>query len=278
MTIKLIISTILIIFAVAFSAETENEEDSSNSLSLGGEYILEGEAPWLSPIYNIDEYLCGSSLINNQFVLTAAHCVHSKNNDPIPTSNLIIYTGVYDLDTRHAANVQKFTAKSINIHPTWNAESERFDGDIALIKLSGLVTFNDFVRNIALPTVPYAKEDVNGFVVGYGISETRPDHEVKPRRIEIPIVSENDCFSNHPKFISTLSRDTFCAGKKGVATCPGDSGSSFHIIKNSSPVLIGVVSSGIKRLRVPCKIENYAMFTDVFKFNEWIESTIKSEA
>ena len=58
---------------------------------------------------------------------------------------------------------------------------------------------------------------------------------------------------------------------------PGDSGSSFYLIENSLPVLIGVVSSGIKRLKIPCKIENYAMFTDVFKFKNWIESTIKSE-
>ena len=152
-------------------------------------------------------------------MFSAAHCIHSKNNDPIPIRNLIIYTGVYNLDNRYEANVQKFLAKSIKLHPSWNADSERFDGDIALIQLSGFVTYSDFVRNIPLPTEPYAKADVNGYVVGYGISETRPDHEVKPRRIKIPIVSENDCFNNHPKFLSTLSRDTFCAGKKGVATC-----------------------------------------------------------
>ena len=152
-------------------------------------------------------------------MFSAAHCIHSKNNDPIPIRNLIIYTGVYNLDYRYEANVQKFLAKSIKLHPSWNADSERFDGDIALIQLSGFVTYSDFVRNIPLPTEPYAKADVNGYVVGYGISETRPDHEVKPRRIKIPIVSENDCFNNHPKFLSTLSRDTFCAGKKGVATC-----------------------------------------------------------
>lgn len=55
---------------------------------------------------------------------------------------------------------------------------------------------------------------------------------------------------------------------------PGDSGNSFYIIKNASPVLVGVVSSGIKKRKIPCKIDNFAMFTDVIQFKDWIESTI----
>lgn len=241
----------LILASVACAARIGSKGESANSLSIGGEYILEGEAPWLSPIYDQNEYLCGSSLVSSQFVLTgnfdkifkflhkiaqfidkkmlilkikcnsipAAHCIHFKDRDPIPASNLVIYVGAYNLDYKNNQTVQKFSAMFHKIHPNWDADSEPYDADIALIKLCGTVLFSDHVQKISLPTDSFAKRGINGFVVGYGISENRTDHEIMPRRVKIPIVESNECLNNHPIFQKTLSRDTFCAGRKGVVAC-----------------------------------------------------------
>lgn len=152
-------------------------------------------------------------------LITAAHCIHFKDRDPIPASNLVIYTGTYNLDHKNNQSVQKFTVMFHKIHPNWNADSERYDADIGLIKLCGTVLFSDHVQVISLPTDSFVKKGLSGFVVGYGVSENRTDYEIMPRRVKIPIVDDDECLNNHPIFQKILSRDTFCAGKKGAVAC-----------------------------------------------------------
>ena len=56
----------------------------------------------------------------------------------------------------------------------------------------------------------------------------------------------------------------------------GDSGSSFYLIENSSPILLGVVSVGIQDRSKKCKNNAYAIFSDVFKFVDWIKKEVGS--
>lgn len=65
--LSITLTLVLILASVECAAKIGSRGES---LSIGGEYIFEGEAPWLSPIYNQNEYLCGSSLVSSQYVLT----------------------------------------------------------------------------------------------------------------------------------------------------------------------------------------------------------------
>ena len=60
-----------------------------NSHIVGGRAAQLGEFPWMA-LLGYDPwkksqifYMCGGSVINKHYVLTAAHCIHSKNGYPV---------------------------------------------------------------------------------------------------------------------------------------------------------------------------------------------------
>ncbi|KAL7015398.1 hypothetical protein ACKWTF_016430 [Chironomus riparius] len=268
---------ILIPFLSSIYSQFHNIGDSSNPLSFGGNYTSFGECPWLCSIYNKLEYLCGSSLVTNQYVVTAAHCVLKKESTfTIPAKYISIYAGVYDLNDLFQDSVEIIQAQEVKVHPNWDTSSERYDADLALIKMSTVVHFSDYIQKIPLPAVSFINENQKGFVVGYGVSEVNSFHENKPRKIKIPIADVEGCYQNHGVFSFIKSRDSFCAGKVGVVPCNGDSGSSFYHIENSSPILLGIVSVGIQDGNKKCKNNTYVLFTDVFKFVDWIKKEVGS--
>ncbi|KAG5666898.1 hypothetical protein PVAND_014905 [Polypedilum vanderplanki] len=262
--------------------QIEISQNRANPLSFGGDYVRRDEAPWLCPIFyerneNNLEYMCGSSLISSNFVLTAAHCVHSKQHlQPFFPPDVVVMCGIFDLTNLYDQNIQRIPAKTITVHPSWNYTSKRYDGDIALIELQQAMKFSRFVNRIALPPNEAIRPETEGFVIGYGESEFESSHEKKPRRIQIPTVGIEECYQNHPTISIIKSIDSFCAGRNGVVPCNGDSGSSFHIDYHSTNTIIGVVSVGIEGDNKKCNDKTFALFSDVTKYVDWIKMTVQS--
>ncbi|RNA03669.1 chymotrypsinogen B-like isoform X4 [Brachionus plicatilis] len=108
--------------------------------------IINGETvstwPWMVSLTTSrnDAHLCGGSLIAPQFVLTAAHCLSS-----LPS--IYIVAGTNDLNdvTRKTYQVLKVT-----LHEDYN--SNTFDNDIALIKLTEPITESSKISTICLPS------------------------------------------------------------------------------------------------------------------------------
>ena len=116
-------------------------------------------------------------------------------------------------------SVEIIHAQEVKIHPNWDTSDERYDADIALIKMAKVIEFSDYIQRIPLPASSFIIENQKGFVVGYGISEIHSFHENKPRKIKIPIADVEGCYQNHGVFSSIKSRDSFCAGEIGKVPC-----------------------------------------------------------
>lgn len=103
-----------------------------------------------------------------------------------------------------------------------------------------------------------------------------------------------ECVESNPDFVKILSRRTFCAGGKKKGPCNGDSGetknyslfylklypriftgSGFFVKSGGFWALKGIVSTGFSKYG-QCDVDNYAGYTNVYEFNEWIKNTVQT--
>ncbi|EFN86139.1 Ovochymase-1 [Harpegnathos saltator] len=88
--------------------------------------------------------ICGASIINDRYVVTAAHCIpygFDKND-------LKISVGTHS-SCKWGMRTTIFSVEEIFPHPSYNSRTNF--ADIMLVKLVMKITFNQFVRPICLP-------------------------------------------------------------------------------------------------------------------------------
>ncbi|XP_030754650.1 prostasin-like [Sitophilus oryzae] len=254
-----------------------------------GQETTEGEFPWHAAIYHskgIDlTYICGASLISDYHLITVAHCVTKRKSQmALSPSNLVIYLGKYYLRVWSNPGIQYRKVESIIVHPKFNPMS--FSNDIAVLKLSKRAEFTDYVRPICLWEGNNQLDrvvDHIGTVTGWGFDETGKVTE-QLTKAHMPIVSQETCIYSFPEFYSRFtSSTTFCAGfKNGTSVCNGDSGGGLILPKPGSNTqntvwqIRGLVSISVAlQNRFRCDSSHYVVFTDVSKYLDFVQSSLK---
>jgi len=140
---------------------------------------------------------CGGSIINNQFVLTAAHCVCINGFEEVPCTEdnemeydwkkqIKVYTGVPQNHNIKDVKGRKHFENDIvdiSIYPTWKGSIAAQKGvedaaDLAIIKLAKKLEWTKMVKPICLPKVEDLKAPENkAYVAGWG--HTEDDKRVK---------------------------------------------------------------------------------------------------
>uniref|UniRef100_A0A3Q0SCW0 Peptidase S1 domain-containing protein n=1 Tax=Amphilophus citrinellus TaxID=61819 RepID=A0A3Q0SCW0_AMPCI len=204
-----------------------------NTRIVGGEEAIPGSWPWQASLANLDGLFCGGSLITNQWVLTAAHCI----TPTVASQPGLVHFGHQNtsLDNPHA---EARTLELIICHPDYNRWT--FQNDVCLLKLSAPVNFTDYIQPICL-----ASENSNfyngtsSWVTGFGLTTS------KLQRVNVPIVGNNECNCFYKDF-AEITENMICAGLKegGKDSCQGDSGGPLMTKKGPIWVQSGVVSFG----------------------------------
>jgi secreted trypsin-like serine protease len=113
---------------------------------INGEEAKPNSWPWmvylLTRISNSTS-MCGGSIIDQNTILTAAHCVDMASN----SSQVSVYVGLHDLFKINQTNIPWL---SIHIHPEYN--NETLENDVAIIKLKNALTFSDRMSPVCLPS------------------------------------------------------------------------------------------------------------------------------
>ncbi|XP_037818180.1 trypsin beta [Lucilia sericata] len=135
-----------------------------SSRILGGTDASSGQYPWVTSIRVDGAHACVGSIINEEFIVTAAHCVSSLGATSIESSRVTARVG----SVNQFAGGQIVKIRSIVIYPSYG----NFLHDIALLKLDQSLVFNDKINKISLTTDDEIEEGTSVFVTGWGLQET----------------------------------------------------------------------------------------------------------
>ncbi|KAM4535806.1 serine protease 27-like isoform 2-T2 [Fundulus diaphanus] len=230
---------------------------------VGGQNAAAGAWPWQARLI-IKDGLCGGSLINKQWILTAAHCFN--NNVP---SDLTAYLGLQTVGGANPNGVTR-TGSRIIIHPAYNTATN--DNDMALVQLNSAVTFTNYVRPACLAADGSTfGNGLNCWVTGWGTTSFGGAISQTLQEVDVPIVSNSRCSQTY----TTLTDNMVCAGltRGGKDSCQGDSGGPLVTKNGSIWIQAGVVSFGND-----CALPNTpGVYTRVSKYQTWINSQITSD-
>ncbi|XP_043192654.1 serine proteinase stubble-like [Amphibalanus amphitrite] len=201
----------------------------TNVRIVGGEVVPRKALPWMVGITSLigrGPY-CGGSIINERFILTAAHCV--KNREASRISVLVRkYKRYRDEDQI------RFYVKKIIKHPDYN--KIRSDSDIAILELRDnlreLISSEDGrVRPICLPSAACgggsgpAEACLTGrtsLIAGWGLlRQDTLDYPDVALQVELPVLSNDKCADDYANEPFVITSNMVCAGlpEGGKDTC-----------------------------------------------------------
>ncbi|XP_072405253.1 complement C1s subcomponent-like isoform X2 [Chiloscyllium punctatum] len=236
----------------------------------GGRPAGLGDFPWQLRLIIGGSAYGGGALISDGWVLTAAHLFDNSRQ-------VNIHGGIVDM--RHRSRENQLPVEEVIVHPDYRKlvkeAQPNFDHDIALIKLKQKVKLGENLSSVCLPNPKKASSLQHGklgYISGWGRTE-RHQKAVFLQYAAIPIASMDHCTGSNfeePKPIFTSNM--ICAGISGFDSCQGDAGGPFVFKEPQDQnryVTRGIVSFGPKN----CGING--VYTDVEKYLDWIETTIR---
>ncbi|XP_012877062.1 PREDICTED: anionic trypsin-1-like isoform X1 [Dipodomys ordii] len=244
-----IMRTLLILAVVGIAAAFPPDDDDK---IVGGYTCAPNSVPYQVSL-NSGYHFCGGSLINNQWVVSAAHCYKSR---------IQVRLGEHNINVQEGSEQFISSSKAIR-HPRYN--SWTLDNDIMLIKLSSPVSLNSQVAPVALPT-SCAPAGTQCLISGWGNTLTQgvnnPD---ELQCLDAPLLSQSVCEAAYP---GKVTKNMVCAGfiEGGKDSCQGDSG---------GPVVCNGELQGIVSWGYGCALkDNPGVYTRVCNYVDWIQATI----
>ncbi|XP_034740411.1 coagulation factor IXa isoform X2 [Etheostoma cragini] len=209
---------------------------------VGGEVVIPGEIPWQVALMArpSGEIFCGGSIVSEQWVITAAHClVEAKGAYFIRVGEHNIYI--------NEGTEQDYDVWREHVHPRYNSSVSLYNHDIALLYLKSPITFSTTVRPICIGPKAFiealVKESSPATVSGWGRTRFLGFTANTLQKVEVPFTDRTEC---KRRSSARITRVMFCAGYYNEAkdACQGDSGGPHTNSIHDTWFLTGLVSWG----------------------------------
>ncbi|XP_061105321.1 enteropeptidase [Conger conger] len=237
----------------------EEQEDDDSSRVVGGTDAREGVWPWIVSLHWRGRHVCGASLIDREWLITAAHCVYGKN---VHISGWKALLGLHRQGGPPSLHKETRQVDRIIFNKIYNRRTK--DGDIAMMHLETPVNFTDYIQPICLPD-----NDEPGrkcFIAGWGrVAEQGSVADVL-QEAAVPLLSQAVCKKQLPEY--NITARMVCAGylEGGVDSCQGDSGGPLMCYQDGHWTLVGVTSFGVGCGRP----ERPGVYALVSEFTNWV--------
>ncbi|KAJ2749053.1 hypothetical protein IWQ56_007312 [Coemansia nantahalensis] len=219
---------------------------------------------------------CGGTVITNQAVVTAAHCVVDADGNVVPPNQVTVSYGGTSRSQHH-----RVTAQAVVSHPNYNGKVVPSPNDIAIIKVAQFAPGTGLtMATIHTSPLPAGRQLL---ALGWGTQVSNHDPNSMPDQIKSVPVQIGDaaaCQRVDPSYQSS-DGPRICVLNNSVGgsgTCKGDSGSSLLAIENGQIFLTGLTSQGGQswednRCGTP---GGFTLFTHVGYYLDFIRDAINS--
>jgi len=253
----------------------------SNLRIVNGMNAYYGQFPWQISLQfkitsNRKMHVCGGSIIDDQWILTASHCfLNSK--DP---AKYVVRIGTFNQTAGSAEpEAVEHDLDKIIQHEGFKLIL-KIRNDIALIKLSKPINFdNEYVNTVCMPTDSKFNNVDGSELVVSGWGDTLPGSQTNVPDLlqwtKLTAVNDDVCAKEIGNLAGGLDAEQMvCAEKDDTSPCQGDSGGPLVIneAEKSRQVQIGVVSFGDAN----CDNAIPTVFTRVTNYLDWIEENMKA--
>lgn len=187
---------------------------------------------------------CGGSIIDNEWILSAAHCVDGYVNAP---QRFKIKAGIFNYNSNVGgeAGLVQVNVDRVYMDSRYN-KPRQMSNDFALLHLATPLTYTAHISPVCLASsisdVLVGNRDL--IVTGWGATSSGGQVSSQLRQVTVPSLTAAACDAQYPREIDNVAM--FCAGRSGKDSCQGDSGGPI-VLKRSDGYWYqaGVVSWGI---------------------------------
>ncbi|XP_034256099.1 trypsin-7-like [Thrips palmi] len=232
---------------------------------VGGKPANANEFPWMVRLSYFNRFYCGGMLINDRYVLTAAHCVKG-----FMWFMIKVTFGEHDRCNDTNKPESRFVLRAVS----GDFSFLNFDHDIALLRLNDRVPITETIRPICLPkTADELYEGINATAAGWGTLAEHGKPSCVLHEVTVPVMANDECKKTNYN-AKMITDNMMCAGyEQGQKdACQGDSGGPLVRERDDKRYeLIGVVSwgNGCARPGYP------GVYTRITRYLDWIRENSK---
>ncbi|KAI4486895.1 hypothetical protein M0802_012246 [Mischocyttarus mexicanus] len=258
-------------------------------LIIGGKIANISKFPWHATLYHQKipngpkDFICGATIIKENFLLTAAHCVYDETNQKIENLNkYYVATGNiyrdYDSDQHDQKFIKKSRVKGIYVPCNYLGFEGNYAWDIAILEIERPFIFSSLLLPACL-NGDFVESGL-GVVAGFGITDLGyPSYVLQS--VSLPYIPLSQCriSENSVDAVKLITMDKFCAGyTNGTSVCDGDSGGGLVFQTGSLWFLRGIVSLSLGRkltggTRI-CDSHSYTLYTRISSHINWIQDIL----